>query len=76
MGQRADAIKAKQRRCKVAEILTDAPKDIAADLRLLLPDGGVSNESLASELTVRGHVISGDSIRRHRAGKCLCGRAR
>ena len=77
MGQLADAIKAKQRPgCKVAELLLAAPKDVAADLRLLLPDGGVSSSALAKELTKIGHAIGRDSIRIHRLGECACGRAR
>jgi hypothetical protein len=78
MGKLLDAVAAEGRttRCRIGQLLDELPKDIAADLRELLPRpvAEIGHLGLSRALAKLGHPVSDGVIRKHRAQDCSCGR--
>jgi hypothetical protein len=80
VGKLLDAVAAEKPtvRCRIALLLEELPKDIAADLAVLLdkPITDVGHLTLSralGKLTPPVNVSDG-VIRKHRSGDCSCGR--
>ena len=64
--------------CKLGDLLESLPEAHRQALTIALdtnyPDGGLSDASLAHEITMAGFPISYNMVNHHRRGVCRCRR--
>lgn len=58
--------------CKIVTIRDALPTDEAGVLDLMLGDADWSGDRISQALRPLGHRIAGQTIDRHRRGRCLC----
>lgn len=61
--------------CSVTLLVERLAGEDRADLLAALDEEGVTGEAIAAALRRRGHQIAGQTVARHRAGRCSCGPA-
>lgn len=71
----ADAMPGPGPRCTIWTLLHETLDGTDADeLRAALDDRGIPARAIADVMTAAGHNLGDQTVNRHRAGRCSCGR--
>lgn len=65
---------AKGPKCSVAQLKAVLPEDTLAKLEAAMANPNAPAVYIADAMEELGYFISGDTIRRHRKGRCRCGK--